>query len=120
MIDRAMSLHFPRPRGGETETTFPLEFAGGDDARPATDWPTSRVDRAVNQHHSALQHCTHGLSGPFVITMYAAPRGAVATAGISVPSQQAAGAIDCLLHEVTSWHLPDPGSWYAKTTVTLP
>jgi hypothetical protein len=119
MIEHAMALHFPRPRGGETETTYPLELQGGDDARPATDWPTTRLDRAVNQHRAALERCTNGMTGPFAITLYAAPHGTVATAGVAVQNQQAAGATDCLVHEVTSWHVPDPGSWYAKTTITL-
>ncbi len=71
-------------------------------------------------HRAALLRCTNGAPGPFVITLYAAPHGTVATAGVSVPSQAAAAAADCLVREVTSWHVPDPGSWYARTTLTLP
>ena len=117
MIERVMALRFPRPRGGETETTFPLTFEGGEDARPAVDWQPSRVTRVVDQHRAALTNCTHGMPGPFEITLYAAPHGRVATAGVGIGTSAAASAVDCLVREVTSWHVPDPGSWYAKTTI---
>jgi hypothetical protein len=119
MIDRAMALRFPRPRGGETETTFPLDLEGGDDARPAVAWPASRLDRVVAQRRAALQQCTSGMTGPFELTVYAAPRGTVAAAGVGVSNPAAAAAVDCLVREATSWRVPDPGSWYAKTTLRL-
>jgi len=119
MIQRAMALRFPRPRGGETETTYPLTLDGGDDARPATDWPPSRIEHVATQHHGALERCTHGMVGPFTVTLYAAPHGTVASVGVSVANQGAAAAIDCLVREVRTWHVPDPGSWYARSSVTV-
>lgn len=119
MIERAMALRFPTPCGGETETTYPLGFEAGEDARPATAWPPSRIDRAVDSHRSALARCTQGHPGPYTVTLYAAPRGTVASVGVGVPSEEAASAIDCLVREVSSWRLPDPGSYYAKATFQL-
>lgn len=119
MIERTMALRFPRPRGGETETVFPLDLEGGDDVRPAVVWPTSRIDRVVHQRRSALQDCVRGTTGPFEITLYAAPRGTVASVGVGIANHDAAGAIDCLVREVSSWRLPDPGSWYAKVSFRL-
>jgi hypothetical protein len=120
MIERAMALRFPRPRGGETETTFPLDLEGGEDARPATPWPPSRVDRVVGQHRAELQQCMQGATGPFDVTLYAARGGTVSTAGVSFASNAGASVADCLVRQVSGWRVPDPGSWYAKTTIHLP
>lgn len=119
MIERAMALRFPRPCGGETETVYPLEFEGGDDSRPATPWDSERIRPAIEQHRSALQRCTAGARGPFEVTLYAGPRGVVGSVGVAVPNETAAAAVDCIVREVSSWRLPDPGSWYAKASFRL-
>jgi len=119
MLDRARALRFTRPRGGETETTYPLELEGGEDARPATAWQPTRLDAVVGRNRSALQRCRNGASGPIEITLYAAPNGTVASAGVSVANDGALQAIDCVVREVSGWRVPDPGSWYARATITL-
>ena len=120
MMDRARTLRFDPPCGGEAEVTFPLEFAGGEDARPATDWAPARVESAVHQHRTALARCRGTVTGPITLTVYAGMDGRVVSAGASVPDENAVVAVDCMLDAVITWHLPLPGSWYARATVQIP
>jgi hypothetical protein len=73
----------------------------------------------VSQHRAALRQCTRGARGPFEVTLYAAPRGRVSSAGVAVASDGAVSAADCIVREVTSWRVPDPGSWYARASFRL-
>ncbi len=122
MLDVLGSVRFPEPCGGETETTWGPSFEGGEDARPAVPWTSTRIQAQVGRRRAALAQCLGGASGASAeVTLYVAPGGRVATAGAAVSSEAAARAIPCLLSEVSGWRgLPDPGSYPAKTSFRVP
>jgi hypothetical protein len=120
MVDRAQTLHFTEPCGGEAEVTFPLELEASEDARPATPVPASRLEATLREHRAAVARCTAGTTGAsFRVTLYLTPEGRVASSGTSIPSPEAVPAADCITREVASWRVPSPGSWYARTTLEL-
>ncbi len=120
MMDRARTLRFDPPCGGEAEVTFPMELAAGEDARPATEWASARMETTVRQHRTALARCRGSVTSAITLTVYAGMDGRVVSAGASVPDDGALPSVDCILHEVTTWRLPLPGSWYARATVQIP
>lgn len=122
MADVLSGLRFPQPCGGETETTWGPTFEGGEDARPAVAWESSRVQTQVNRRRAQLTQCLATVSGASAdVTLYVGQGGRVVTAGASVSTQDAASAIECLVNEVSAWRgLPDPGSYPAKATFHLP
>lgn len=113
-----LALHFARPCGGETETTWgPITFEGGEDARPAVPWETPRIQRQIDRRRAQLTQCLHGAHGAeAVVTAYVAPGGRVATASASVNHHEAAEAVQCLVQEVSGWQVADPGSYAARVT----
>ena len=114
---------FGHPCGGEAEVTWSMEFDGGPDVRPATEWPATRLDALLRQRRAALAACRNGNAAELAVTLYAAPGAtatSVATAGVSIPTPEAEAVADCVLREVRAWRLPSPGSWYARATVNIP
>ncbi len=111
---------FGLPCGGEAEITWAMELDGGPDARPATEWPPSRLNTLLRQRRAALAACRNGSTAALAVTLYAAPDASVATAGASIPEPEVEAVADCVLREVRAWRLPSPGSWYARTTVNIP
>ncbi len=120
MIEAATALRFNEPCGGEAEVTYALDMDGGPDRRPATAWTPQRVETALRTRRTALATCRHGDRSPLQVTLYVAPDGTVAAAGAALASHQAMAMTDCVLREVQALRLPTPGSWYARTTVTIP
>lgn len=120
IVDAAAALHFEPPCGGESEVTYGLDFEGGPDRRPATAWTPQRVETALRTRRTALATCRHGDRSALQVTLYVAPNGSVAAAGAALASHEALEMTDCVLREVQALHLPTPGSWYARTTVTIP
>ena len=120
MVEAASALRFEPPCGGEAEVTTALDMEGGPDRRPATDWAAQRVEVALRARRTALAACRRGDRSPLQVTVYVAPDGSVAAAGAALASQESAAMTDCVLREVQALRLPTPGSWYARTTVTIP
>ena len=120
IVEAAAALRFEAPCGGEAEVTYALDLDGGPDRRPATAWTPQRVEAALRTRRTALAACRHGDHAPIQVTLYVAPDGTVAAAGGPLASHEAAAMTDCVLREVQALHLPTPGSWYARTTVTIP
>ncbi len=119
MMQRLGQLRFERPCNGEAEVSWSVELAGGEDARPATEWPASRLDAVVRQHQAALHACRRGSTDPVSVTLYAAPDGTVAAAGASVATAEAVAVTACIVREVRGWRLPSPGSWFARATIEV-
>lgn len=120
LTETAAALHFEPPCGGEAEVTYALDMEGGPDRRPATDWTAQRVEPALRTRRTALATCRHGDRSPLQVTLYVAPNGTVAAAGAPLASREATEMTDCVLREVQALRVPTPGSWYARTTVTIP
>ncbi|HKU38172.1 MAG TPA: AgmX/PglI C-terminal domain-containing protein, partial [Polyangiales bacterium] len=119
LLEVAKKTRFPAPKGGgpaEFVWGFELESPGG--VRAPVDWDEGRVAGAVSEQQASLASC--GVDGAhYVITLYVAPGGSVQAAGAAADSQSAADKIDCVLSAVSSWRLPDPGSYAAKVSFKL-
>ncbi len=120
LTDAAAALRFDPPCGGEAEVTYALDMEGGPDRRPATAWTPQRVETALRTHRAALATCRHGDQRPLQVTLYVAPNGTIAAAGAALASHEVTEMTDCVLREVQALRVPTPGSWYARTTVTIP
>lgn len=116
----AAATRFPKPRGGG-----PAEFAWGFDIdsvgglRPPVAWGEERVRASVRAQHASLARCE--LGGMEVsVTVYVAPGGVVTSAGAASEAHDAAAKLPCVVEAVRDWHMPDPGSYPAKVTFTVP
>ena len=117
LVERARSIRFARPVGGEAEASYPLLFNPGS-GRPPDLWTAAQGADAIAGHREEIASC--GLSGEgYSLTMYVDRGGRVAAAGVSYPAPEGATAADCVARTATTWTLPDPGSWMAKVTVDL-
>ena len=118
LLALAEKVRFPKPQGGgpaEFAWGFEIENPGG--ARPPLAWPEERVSQSVESQRATLESCAAG--GRYVVTAYVAPGGQVLAAGAAADSQPAAAQIDCVLDQVKTWHMPDPGSYPAKVSFGL-
>lgn len=122
MAEILQGLRFPEPCGGEAETTWGPTFEGGEDARPAVAWETSRIQQQVTRRRAQLTQCLGAASGASAqVTLYVGQGGRVVTAGASVSTHDADSAIQCLVSEVSAWRgLADPGSYPAKVSFSVP
>ena len=117
LLDAVMGAHWPRPDGGDAEARYTLELQA--QGRPATDWSSDKVMAALGKAGGALDQCTSGTSG-FKGTLYVGPGGRVLSAGVAVPSKDAAGKADCVAKVLGKLKgLPSPGSWPAKVSFGL-
>ncbi len=117
LVERARTVRFARPVGGEAEASYPLAFNPGS-GRPPDVWPAERAAEPLAEHRAEIDGC--GVSGEgYSLTMYIQPGGQVSSAGVSYPAPDAATAADCVARAATAWTMPDPGSWITKVTVDL-
>jgi hypothetical protein len=117
LVERARSIRFSRPVGGEAEASYPLAFNPGS-GRPPDLWTADRVSEVMTEHRPEVDRC--GVSGEgYSLTLYVDRGGRVAAAGVSYPAPENAQTADCVATAATAWTLPDPGSWMAKVTVDL-
>ncbi len=120
VLELAASTRFPEPKGGgPAEFAWSFEMGGTDDARPPVAWEAAQVEPAVSAAGEALAACAPGGEG-FEVTAYVAPGGKVMAAGAAAPSNEAAAQIDCVVEAVQALPLPDPGSYPAKVTFSVP
>lgn len=122
MVEILRGLRFPEPCGGEAETTWGPSFEGGEDVRPAVAWETSRIQQQLTRRRAQLMQCLGAATGASAqVTLYVGQGGRVITAGAAVSTHEADSALACLVHEVSAWRgLPDPGSYPAKVSFTVP
>lgn len=122
MLGVARGLRFEAPCGGEAEVTHQLDMDGGPDRRPATEVPAARLDVAMRNHRREIEACRSpeaSLRGARV-WLYLAPDGSVAAAGAPATTEAELTATQCALRALRAWRVGSPGSWYARTVVTLP
>lgn len=115
----ARELHFPKPKGGgEAEFTYPIEFRA---RRPVQAWDEARVSPSLARHRRDVHECkqqAHGSMPPSLsMTVYVAPGGKIASAGLAAdaPLDDAFG--ECLVQKTKAWRLDDPLGKIAKATV---
>jgi TonB family protein len=119
VLELARALHFPTPHGGpEAEFTYPIEFRA---TRGVTEWDEGRVSPSVARHRRDLQACKAkapgALPSSLTLTMYVAPGGKVASAGLAADAPIDDQFAACLVQKTRTWRLDDPLGKIAKATV---
>jgi hypothetical protein len=118
LLEVAKAARFPEPKGGgAAELAWGFEIDALDSVRPPVAWDASRVGPVVGKGRAALAACD---ASGLVVTAYVAPGGQVLSAGGSAATRAGAEHIDCVLEAVAGWTLPDPGSYAAKVTFSIP
>lgn len=118
VLEVARRARFPEPAGGEAEVTWGFAFDAPTDVRPPVELPENALTDALPDGEPLLQSC--GAEGVFQVTAYVAPGGRVVAAGGSPPDARSAPSLDCILEKIRTWELPDPGSYPAKVSFSLP
>jgi hypothetical protein len=118
LLEIAQHARFPGPKGGgAAELAWSFEMDGSDSVRPPVEWEPQLVEPVVRAQRAALEACA---APGVVVTAYVAPGGQVMAAGASAATREAASQIDCVVAAVQTWTMPDPGSYAAKVTFSLP
>jgi hypothetical protein len=120
LLSAAQSTRFPEPKGGDAaEVSWSFDIDVAEDVRPPVEWDASQLDEVRTAQGSTLEAC--GLpAGALTVTAYVAPGGSVLAAGGSASSREAAEQIDCALTAISAWPMPDPGSYAAKVSFSVP
>jgi hypothetical protein len=115
----ARELHFGRPHGGaEAEFSYPIEFRA---RRPVQNWEEARVSPSLMRHRKDVHECKTKMAArlppSLSMTVYVAPGGKIASAGLAAdaPLDDAFGS--CLVGKTKGWRLDDPLGKIAKATV---
>jgi len=119
VLQIARELHFSKPKGGaEAEFTYPIEFRA---RRPVTTWEEGRVQPSVAKHRRNVHECkakaAGGLPPALSLTVYVAPGGKVASAGLAADAPLDDAFAACLVQKTKAWRLDDPLGRIAKCTV---
>lgn len=117
ILEVARAAHFPPPRGGEAEFGWGFGLDAADDVRPPLNWSQDALGALADEVPGVVRACR--ARGPYSVTAYIEPGGAVLAAGGSMPSAEDAQVLDCILERVRAWSMPDPGSYAAKITFAV-
>lgn len=115
----ARDLHFSKPKGGvEAEFSYPIEFRA---KRPVQTWEEARVSPSLKQHRADVRECKQkaprGKTPPVMMTVYVAPGGKIASAGLAADAPLDEAFAQCLVGKARGWRLDDPLGRIAKCTV---
>ena len=115
----ARELHFAKPKGGgEAEFTYPIEFRA---RRPVQTWDEARVSPSLNRHRGDVRACKEKAPGKLPpalsMTVYVAPGGKIASAGLAADAPLDDAFANCLVQKTKGWRLDDPLGKIAKATV---
>ncbi|HWE31773.1 MAG TPA: TonB family protein [Polyangia bacterium] len=115
----ARELHFAKPHGGgEAEFTYPIEFRA---RRPVQAWEEARISPSVQRHRGDVRACKDkaqgGLPPSLSMTVYVAPGGKIASAGLAADAPLDDAFALCLVGKTKGWRLDDPLGKIAKATV---
>jgi TonB family protein len=117
----ARELHFARPHGGgEAEFSYPIEFHA---RRPVQTWEEARVEPSVARHRKDVHECKQKAPGKLPpalsMTVYVAPGGKIASAGLAADAPLDDAFAECLVGKTKGWRLDDPLGKIAKATVPV-
>jgi TonB family protein len=121
VLGLARAMTFPKPKGGEAEFTFPIDFPSRGRTIAMDD---ARVSGEVAPKLEALAKCVDASAGmpPAVaVTIYVGPGGAVTMAGFAADGNEPIpdGWADCAHAELVTWKLTDPRGKVWKATATF-
>jgi hypothetical protein len=121
ILELARAMSFPKPKGGEAEFSFPIDFPSRgrtiamDDARATTELPPKLVNLS-----KCSEDAEEPIPGRIDVTLYIGPGGKVTSAGFATDGADdipdAWG--DCAHAEATTWKLTDPRGTVWKATAT--
>ncbi len=118
IVERARAVRFPRPRGGEAEFSWGFGVGAPADVRPPTAWTSSQIAATLSASAAPLVASCGGLRG-YHVTAYVGSGGQVLAVGVAASDEATSAQIDCVAAGVSSWRMPDPGSYPAKVTFDL-
>ena len=119
MLDALRSKKWPKPVGGEhglARKSF--DFDPPNDVRAPVDYDQHHLGKGLEKVAGKLAACKSG-KGSYEATMYVGTDGTVLAAGVTPPSEDGEGSVDCLVSTLKAATFPSPGSWPAKVTFTL-
>ncbi len=124
VLELARAMSFPKPKGGEAEFSFPIDFPSRgrtiamDDARVSTELPPKLAKLTKCSEDAA--DAEQPVPGRIDVTLYVGPGGAVTSAGFATEdSEDIPDAwADCAHAEATTWKLTDPRGTVWKATAT--
>lgn len=113
-------LHFPAPKGGEGEVTYPFECA----ARTRVgSWPGERVASQIEKRRTALNGCK-GKAGSATVsalhtTLYVGPGGKATSVGFSADAPLDEKLTSCVSKQLLGVQYDDPLGQMVKVTFDL-
>jgi hypothetical protein len=115
----ARGLHFSRPKGGEAEFTYPIEFQG---RGQMTEWGAAQVEVPFQKKRKELSECNsaHFKKPQVTLTFYLGPGGRVTSAGFASSEEVSESYAECLLDKVSELKFPDPRGTLVRATYPLP
>jgi TonB family protein len=122
LLGIARRMSFSRPKGGEAEFSFPIEFPG---RGRVVAMDEALVEAELVPKLAELAACPEEAQVPapreVMITVYVGPGGAVKSAGFGTPSDRPYedAWADCAYAKALAWKLPDPRGkiWKARTWI---
>jgi hypothetical protein len=115
----ARGLEFSRPHGGpEAEFTYPIEFRARGNLQT---WDPARLSPSIGRHRQDVASCRQRApSAPgLMLTVYVAPGGKVASAGLAGDAPLDEKFASCLVDKTRTWRLDDPLGRIAKATAAV-
>ena len=128
MLDIARTITFPKPKGGQTEFTVPLQFSA---KGKAVVWDADRSLAAIGGQTKKLEECRKLAQLPatssgdatttIAITMYVGPGGKAHSVGFATTAglPPADDWFDCVEKIAMGWRLPDPRGQYSKLAISV-
>lgn len=118
ITDRARGVRFPRPRGGEAEFTWSFHFDAPSDVRAPVSMDAARLSTVLASSGGQLVSQCGGQRG-YRVTAYVQPGGSVMAVGVAAQTNDVSAQLDCIASGVSSWRMPDPGSYPGKVSFDL-
>jgi len=121
VLELARAMSFPRPKGGEAEFSFPIDFPSRGRAIAMDE---RRVESELPPKLAQLSKCHDASDGPMPgqidVTLYVGPGGTVTSAGFAADGNQPIPEAwaDCAEAMATAWKLTDPRGSVWKATAT--
>ena len=102
----ARKMTFPKPKGGEAELRFPIDFPGRGSVVPLDE---ERAAAELQPVTGELASCAGALHGRVTVTVYVGPGGEVKSAGFATDGEPFEDAwAECALGKALAWKLSDP------------
>lgn len=124
VLEIARAMSFPKPKGGEAEFSFPIDFPSRgrtiamDEGRASSELPPKLA--TLTKCNEDVDGATEPLPGRIDVTLYIGPGGKVTSAGFATEDQNDIpdAWADCAHAEATTWKLTDPRGSVWKATAT--